>query len=261
MLLNTTFWCKKDGFREYTFWHVRIDNTYKIMFGILHTDAIKESFFYDFKKDRKRWMHWLFEAKKRFGLRILNYTVISNHIHLLVIDRGREVKPKSIQLVAGRTAQEYNQRKNRKGAFWEDRYHATAIATDQHLIGCLIYIDLNMVRAGVVNHPSEWAMTGYNEIQDPPDRYGLIDLNGLMELCGLVNKAQLRNEYKQWVEDAINIDGDKRDSCWTESIAVGNRQFVEDTKDKLGLKSQGRRVVVSMTSLCSKSHLLLTMLI
>ena len=203
----------------------------------------KREFLLRFLKDRKRWVHWLFEAKKRYGLRILNYTVTSNHIHLLVIDSGREVIPKSIQLVAGRTAQEYNQRKNRKGAFWEDRYHATAIATDQHLTRCLIYIDLNMVRAGVVKHPSEWAMSGYNEIQDPSDRYGLIDLNGLMALCGLVNKDQLMNEYKQWVEDSINIDGYNRESCWTESIAVGNRQFVEDTKVKLGLKAQGRKVL------------------
>jgi putative transposase len=30
-----------------------------------------------------------------------------------------------MQLIAGRTAQEYNRRKNRQGAFWEDRYHAT----------------------------------------------------------------------------------------------------------------------------------------
>ncbi|WP_347275450.1 transposase [Candidatus Kuenenia sp.] len=73
----------------------------------------KKEFLLKFLKDRKRWMYWLFEAKKRFGLRILNYTVTSNHIHLLVIDNGREVLPKSIQLVAGRTAQEYNQIKKR----------------------------------------------------------------------------------------------------------------------------------------------------
>ncbi len=72
----------------------------------------------------------------------------------------------------------------------------------------------------MVKHPTEWAMSGYNEIQDPPDRYTLIDTKWLMELCGLVNKDQLRNEYKQWVEDAINIDGDKRESCWTERIAA-----------------------------------------
>ncbi len=203
----------------------------------------KREFLLRFLKDRKRWKYWIFEAKKRYGLRILNYAITSNHIHLLVIDSGREVIPKSIQLVAGRTAQEYNQRRKRKGAFWEDRYHATAVATDHHFRRCLIYIDLNMVRAGVVKHPSEWIMSGYNEIQNPPERYGLIDLNGLIELCGLLNIDQMKNEYKQWVEDSINDNGSSRESCWTESIAVGNRHFVEDTRVKLGLKAQGRKVV------------------
>jgi hypothetical protein len=67
----------------------------------------------------------------------------------------RDVIPKSIQLIAGRTGQEFNKRKGRKGASWEDRYHATAIEADKHLFQCLVYIDLNMVRAGVVEHPSE----------------------------------------------------------------------------------------------------------
>jgi hypothetical protein len=54
--------------------------------------------------------------------------VTSNHIHLLAVDEGeRDVIPESMQLVAGRTGQEYNIRKGRKGAFREDRYHATAI--------------------------------------------------------------------------------------------------------------------------------------
>jgi putative transposase len=56
-------------------------------------------------------------------------------------------------LIAGRTAQEYNQRKSRQGAFWEDRYHATAVEADEHLHRGLVYIDSNMVRAGVVTHP------------------------------------------------------------------------------------------------------------
>jgi putative transposase len=73
-------------------------------------------------------MDWLFEAKKRFNLRVLNYMVTSNHVYLLVYDNnGPDVIPKSMQLIAARTAQEYNIRKKRKGAFWEDRYHATAI--------------------------------------------------------------------------------------------------------------------------------------
>jgi hypothetical protein len=49
-------------------------------------------------------------------------------IHLLVADTGkRDIIAKSMQLIAGRTGQKYNRRKNRRGAYWEDRYYATAV--------------------------------------------------------------------------------------------------------------------------------------
>jgi putative transposase len=104
----------------------------------------KKEFLLKFARDRRRRLQWLFEAKKRYGVRILNYMVTSNHIHLLISDGGgREAIPWSLQLIAGRTGQEYNQRKNRNGVFWEDRYHATAVSSDRHLIQCIAYIDLS----------------------------------------------------------------------------------------------------------------------
>ena len=93
--------------------------------------------------------------------------VTSNHIHLIVFDNeGGAVIPKSIQLVAGHTAQQYNERKLRKGEFLQeqDRYHATTIESGKHLVRCLIYLDLNIVRAGVVDDTGCWAFGGYNEI-------------------------------------------------------------------------------------------------
>ena len=114
---------------------------------------------------------------------ILNYAVTSNHIHLLVVgDNQRDVIPNSIKLVAGRTGQEFNQRKSRKGAFWEDRYHATAVESGEHIFRCLVYIDLNMIRAGIVRHPSEWQFCGYNEIQELKRKNILIDYQRLKEL-------------------------------------------------------------------------------
>lgn len=108
----------------------------------------KREFLLKFAKDRQMWMGWLFKAKKRFGLKILDYMVTSNHIHLLIAgNKDQDVIPKSIQLIAGRTDQEYNQRKKRN-AFWEDRYHATAVESGIHLSQCLVYIDLN--RPGLV---------------------------------------------------------------------------------------------------------------
>jgi REP-associated tyrosine transposase len=133
----------------------------------------QRKFLLKFARDRRRYLHWVFEAKKRFALSVLNYVVTSNHIHLLVKDTGQDAIAQSMQLIAGRTAQEYNERKGRGGAFWEDRYHATAIEADEHLHRCLVYIDLNMVRAGVVNHPIQnvlQANTNDLFVRDDPGR-------------------------------------------------------------------------------------------
>ncbi len=87
-----------------------------------------------FARDRRRWLQWLFEAKKRFNLTILNYAVTSNHVHLVLRDgKERDAIPQAMQLIAGRRGQEYNQRKNRRGAFWEDRYHATVVRSSDSL--------------------------------------------------------------------------------------------------------------------------------
>lgn len=187
----------------------------------------KREFLLKFAKDKQRWMYWLFEAKKRFGLCVLNFTVTSNHVHLLIYDtgNGNETIPKSIQLIAGKTGQEFNSRKGRKGAFWQDRYHATAVATDNHLIQCMVYIDLNMVRAGVVKHPKDWSFGGYRYILAPPKRY------------------RLRETYRNWVDSAIMRRDIKRQPQWTESIAVGDKVYVEKVKDQMGYKAIGRKVV------------------
>jgi len=134
----------------------------------------KGEFLFKFAKDRQCWVRWLFEARKRYGLCVLNYMVTSNHIHLLAVDDHSDAISKSLQLIEGRTAQQYNLRKNRKGAFWSDRYHVTAIESGEHLIRCLVYVDLNMVRAGVVSHPTEWRHCGYHEIQNPPIAIALL---------------------------------------------------------------------------------------
>ena len=128
----------------------------------------KRKFLLKFSKDRHRYLQWLYQSNKRYRLAILNYMITSNHIHLLVVDTGkRDVIPRSMKLVVVRTGQEYNQRKNRRGTYWEDHYHATAVESGEHLARCIVYIDTNMVPAGVVSHPSKRAFIGYNEIQKP----------------------------------------------------------------------------------------------
>ena len=200
----------------------------------------KQEFLLKFSRDRKRWLHWLFEAKKRYGICVLNYIVTSNHIHLLVVDTKPNCISKSMQLIAGRTAQEYNQRKKRKGAFWEDRYFATAIDSDTHLTKCLTYIDLNMVRAGVVKHPLDWKESGYNEIQQPAHRYRIIDRNKLLTLLDLKTDESLKQYHKKWIDEALLKNNCERDAIWSQSLAVGSKEFTEKFQKELASKASGR---------------------
>jgi putative transposase len=63
----------------------------------------ERQFLLQFIRDQQAWIGWLFEARKRLGLCVLDYMATSNHVHMLVDDReGGEVIPTSMQLAAGR---------------------------------------------------------------------------------------------------------------------------------------------------------------
>lgn len=200
--------------------------------------------------DKQNWITWVYRAMIKYGLRILNYAVTSNHIHLLVFDEGRRnVIPRSMQLAESRTAREYNLRTNKTGAFWDDSYHATAVETGAHLWKCLVYIDLNMVRAGVVKHPSDWAFCGFREIDTHQERpSGLIDLDLLKKLLQIKSAVGLRNNYREMIEQELRIGDMKRQAMWTDSLAVGDREFVDQIRGRLGIKVIHRQVAIESGS-------------
>jgi putative transposase len=202
----------------------------------------ERAFLLRFARDRRFWRRRLYEARKRHGLCVLNYIVTRNHIHLLVRDHGEGEIARAMQMIAGRTGQAFNRRKQRKGAFWEDRYHATAVETGEHLARCLVYIDLNMVRAGVVAHPRDWEVSGYREIQSPPRRYRVIDLEALTDALGLEDVKQLRDCHRRWVEEGLASGAVAHDRRWTNSLAVGSEAFVRRIQQEMGPEARSRGI-------------------
>jgi len=195
-----------------------------------------------FAKDRRRWLYWLYEARRRYGLIVLNYVVTSNHVHLLVKDRGDGEISQSIQLIAGRTAQEYNKRKSRCGAFWEDRYHSTAVQSDDHLHRCITYIDLNMVRAGAVRHPEYWMHGGYAELQAPAYRYKRVDYESLLQLLDISSVEQMRQIRARWIAAELRRGQPVRKPEWTESVAVGSETYINSILQQLKIRNPSRRL-------------------
>jgi putative transposase len=199
----------------------------------------KREFLLKFIKDKLTWSRWILESKRQFGLCILNYVITSNHVHLLILDRGPDADqtiPKSLQLAAGRVAQDYNRRKERSGAFWEDRYHATAIETGEHLVNCFTYINLNMVRARVVKHPRDWPFGGYYELQQSRERFRnqIVDWRAVLNLLGFNHLESLRAAQADWIAREFSSGKLERDAKWTENVAVGSQEYTTRILEKLG---------------------------
>jgi putative transposase len=133
-------------------------------------------------------------------------------------------------------------RRKRTGAFWSDRYHATAIDRHGYLWKCMLYINLNMVRTGVVEHPLQWFPSGYAEILSPKKRYGLLSWQDLLDLLGMESVNDLQKQSTLQITEALERDVGSRDANWSESIAVGNIEFLQNIQSQLGYRIKGREI-------------------
>jgi hypothetical protein len=77
---------------------------------------------------------------------------------------------------------------------------------------CLVYIDLNTVRAGVVNHPAEWAFGGYHEIQGNRGRNRLLDLEVLSGVAETGYLESLARCHREWIEEALSFEGRQQEA-------------------------------------------------
>ena len=191
-------------------------------------------FLFDAAIDRTEYRSRLGEALKRFDVSLLAYAITSNHTHQIVTSQTPANISRMMQALEGKFAERYNARKRRSGAFWEDRFHSTMIEDGAHLFGCMVYIDLNMVRARAVRHPQEWEWCGYQELVGSRKRFRIIDQELLRRLLGPL-ADEFISSYASEIERAIATQRLARESWWTESFAVGSRSYVE------GIEEQSRR--------------------
>ena len=84
--------------------------------------------------------------------------------------------------------------------------------------------------------------SGYNEIQNPRQRYALINYKRLMQLLNLQTVDELKKSHGGWIQEALRKDRHVRESKWSQSVAVGSKEFVEKIKEKLGFQVKGRSI-------------------
>ena len=103
------------------------------------------------------------EHARKSGVAVHAYVLMSNHVHLLVTPEAADSLPSMMQAVGRRYVRYFNDRQGRSGTLWEGRYRSTPIQTETYLLACMVYIDLNPVRAGLVAEARDypWSSHGH----------------------------------------------------------------------------------------------------
>jgi putative transposase len=101
------------------------------------------------------------ENAKKFDVLVHAYVLMSNHLHLLATPQAADGLPKMMQAVGRSYVRYFNDTQKRSGTLWEGRYKSTVIQADRYLLACMVYIDLNPVRAGLVMQPQDYPWSSY----------------------------------------------------------------------------------------------------
>lgn len=102
------------------------------------------------------------EAANKHQCDIHAYVLMTNHVHLLVTPHLEHSISKMMQMIGRYYVQYFNYRYRRTGTLWEGRYKASLIDSEQYLLTCMRYIELNPVRAtNMADHPSDYQWSSY----------------------------------------------------------------------------------------------------
>ena len=114
-------------------------------------------------EDYRTLLDMLDEHARKSQVALHAYVLMSNHFHLLATPETAEGIPQMMQSVGRRYVRYFNQRQARTGTLWEGRYRSTLIQAERHLLACMVYIDLNPVRAGIAETAADypWSSHGH----------------------------------------------------------------------------------------------------
>ncbi|MCU7930505.1 MAG: transposase [Candidatus Thiodiazotropha sp. (ex Codakia rugifera)] len=111
--------------------------------------------------DYQAYLAWLKEGADKHGCTIHAYCLMTNHVHLLLTPESPEAISKTIQFVGRQYVPYINHTYGKSGTLWEGRHKGCVIDSDAYLLTCMRYIELNPVRAGMVQKPIDYRWSSY----------------------------------------------------------------------------------------------------
>ncbi len=202
----------------------------------------REPIFFE-KEDYLSYLEWLEEALLRYDCQLHAYVLMTNHVHLLITPNSKDGISLTMQYVGRHYVPYINHMYDRSGTLWEGRFKASLIDSESYLLTCMRYIELNPVRANMVNSPGQYKWSSYRgnatKEEDP-----LLTPHAIYQALGRT-KAQRQLAYRKLFRQHIDsVDVHRIQACWQSGTPLGNDRFREKIeqrlKTKVGQPTQGR---------------------
>jgi len=108
-------------------------------------------------EDYSAYLTWLANGLRDTGCQLYAYVLINHHVHLLLTPPAQvESVPRLLIMLGRRYVHYINKAYRRTGTLWDSRYKSSSIQTEAYLLKCQRYIELNPVRAGMVDDPAHY---------------------------------------------------------------------------------------------------------
>ena len=188
------------------------------------------TFFTD--EDHRYYLQALHEAGRHYQCATHAYVLMTNHVHLLVTP-GTATGPSRLMQSVGRCYVRYiNETYRRSGTLWEGRFKHSLIQDDDYYLICSRYIELNPVRAGMVEHPGDYPWSSYrcNALGWPDP---LLQPHALYLALGQSKEEQTRH-YRALFQ--IHIEADTLEAiraAANKDRVLGNDKFKEEIEQML----------------------------
>ena len=114
------------------------------------------------EEDYRRYLDDLTDLSGRFGCAIHAYVLMTNHVHLLLTPEKADSAALMMKHLGQRYVQYVNRTYRRSGTLWEGRFRSCLTQSEDYVLACYRYIELNPVRAAMVNRPQDYRWSSYH---------------------------------------------------------------------------------------------------
>ncbi len=113
------------------------------------------------EEDFSAYAHWLQESSKTYRVAVHAWVFMTNHVHLLVTPETPNGLSKMMQTLGRHYVRYFNHTYRRTGTLWEGRYKSCVVDEAHYFLTCQKYIELNPVRAGMVQAPEDYPWSSF----------------------------------------------------------------------------------------------------